>query len=87
MPGCPEFAFCTASMDRARIVLTQSSSRVVRSSATDNEGLQGSRFENGRPETLARLLVEVHGGQRGEPKGDGPVRKGDDVSARTECPM
>src|SRR3954462_13857694 len=35
VPGWPEFAFWTASIDNVRIVLTQSSSRVVRSSATD----------------------------------------------------
>src|SRR3954453_23994979 len=60
VPGWPEFAFCTPSIDSVRIVLTQSSSSVVASSATE------TRTPQSRGRMAAEtVLSEAGGGGKG----------------------
>src|SRR3954469_10841049 len=75
VPGWPELAFWTASIDSVRIVLMHSSSRAARSVVTDNAalllgGVAGSHAtRTDRPDTV-----------RGRLSGPTKARKGSDPS-------
>src|SRR5215212_8445164 len=59
VPGCPELAFCTASIERVRMVLTHSSSSVERSVTTDKGsplGVECSGHGNGRVASVRPCL-------------------------------
>src|SRR5215217_4591032 len=78
VPGWPELAFWTASIDSVRIVLMHSSSRAARSVVTDNAAL------------LLGLVAESHATRTGRPgtvRGVSYAPKGSDPLGRRDLPM
>src|SRR5215217_6885235 len=69
VPGCPEFAFCTASMASVRIVLTHSSSSVERSVATDKGSPRGVGVHGHATGRRLQVRPRPHPRKAGGPSG------------------